>query len=96
MLFRACLVLWRRPRKSRSRRRAVKRASGSKKAEQRTLNAERETLALQSAKDEVIASSAMRWRSNPSTKNLYDWDIDNDTVYYAPGLIGFSASRRSR
>ncbi len=30
--------------------------------------------------------SATRWRSNRINENLYDWDIDNDTVYYAPGL----------
>ena len=30
--------------------------------------------------------SAMRSRSNAINENLYDWDIDTDTVYYAPGL----------
>ena len=28
----------------------------------------------------------MRWRSKSINENLYDWDIVNDTVYYAPGL----------
>ena len=29
----------------------------------------------------------MRWRSSSINENLYDWDIDNDTVYFAPGLF---------
>ena len=59
-----------------------------KKAEQRTLNAERETLALQSAKAEVIASQRYALALESLNENLYDWDIENDSVYYAPGHRG--------
>ena len=41
---------------------------------------------LQSAKAEVVASQRYALALESLNENLYDWDIENDTVYYAPGL----------
>jgi PAS domain S-box-containing protein len=41
---------------------------------------------LQSAKAEVVASQRYALALQSLNENLYDWNIDNDTVYYAPGL----------
>jgi PAS domain S-box-containing protein len=49
-------------------------------------NAGRDALALQSAKAEVIASQRYALALESLNENLYDWDIENDSVYYAPGL----------
>jgi PAS domain S-box-containing protein len=41
---------------------------------------------LQSAKAEVIAAQRYALALEAINENLYDWDIVNDTVYFAPGL----------
>ncbi len=41
---------------------------------------------LQSAKAEVVAAQRYALALESINENLYDWDIVNDTVYYAPGL----------
>src|SRR5690349_1502510 len=41
---------------------------------------------LQSAKAEVIAAQRYALALESINENLYDWDIVNDTVYFAPGL----------
>ena len=41
---------------------------------------------LQSAKAEVVAAQRYALALEAINENLYDWDIVNDTVYYAPGL----------
>ena len=41
---------------------------------------------LQSAKAQVVAAQRYALALEAINENLYDWDIVNDTVYYAPGL----------
>src|SRR3954454_3159456 len=41
---------------------------------------------LQSAKAEVIAAQRYALALEAINENLYDWDIVNDSVYFAPGL----------
>src|SRR4029079_19461885 len=56
-----------------------------KKAGERPLNADHNA-ALQSAQAELIASQRYALALESLNENLYDWDIENDSVYYAPGL----------
>ena len=41
---------------------------------------------LQSARAEVVSAQRYALALDAINENLYDWDIENDTVYYAPGL----------
>jgi PAS domain S-box-containing protein len=42
---------------------------------------------LQSAKAEVVASQRYALALESINENLYDWDIETDTAYFAPGLF---------
>jgi PAS domain S-box-containing protein len=57
------------------------------KSDERLPAAERDA-ALQSAQAEVIAAQRYALALESLNENLYDWDIENGTVYYAPGLYG--------
>ena len=48
-----------------------------------TKNRDRE---LQSARAEVVSAQRYALALEAINENLYDWDIESDTVYYAPGL----------
>ena len=53
-------------------------------------NAGRDALALQSAKAEVIASQRYALALESLNENLYDWDIENDSVSWVLfSLVGY-------